>query len=355
MNQGLDIKINKLPSPTWNWLHMNETELKKIKLDKQGLMEEKVPVGIDKREERFSSFEDIKTGMGNGADILINSAGISPLSFSVKEGIKEAEPLKLDFSYEGGENAGNSIELYAGKDSEVTLIMDYKSSGEGLALVQTKIHAEENSLVRLIQVNRHSKDFICMNDIGVNLSDNAEIDIINLFLGGKETYAGCHTALNGQESRLNTDIGYMTYENQKLDMNYVASHKGKKTKSVINASGVLKDNAFKIFRGTIDFLNGSSGSEGDEKEDVLLLSEGVVNQTIPLILCAEEDVQGNHGATIGRLDEDLMFYMESRGMSHQEIYELMANARIDAICNMIPDEDEKKRIQEYLGRGMEDE
>ena len=49
-----------------------------------------------------------------------------------------------------------------------------------------------------------------------------------------------------------------------------------------------------VFRGTIDFKFGAAGAEGEEKEDVLLLGDDVINQTIPLILCAEEDVQGNH-------------------------------------------------------------
>ena len=43
---------------------------------------------------------------------------------------------------------------------------------------------------------------------------------------------------------------------------------------------------------------------------MLLLSNDVVNQTIPLILCAEEDVEGNHGATIGKLDDELLFYLD---------------------------------------------
>ena len=73
----------------------------------------------------------------------------------------------------------------------------------------------------------------------------------------------------------------------------------------MTADGVLQGGAKKIYRGTIDFKNGSAGAVGDEKETVLLLSDDVVNQTIPLILCSEEDVQGNHGASIGKLDDEL--------------------------------------------------
>ncbi len=136
-------------------------------------------------------------------------------------------------------------------------------------------------------------------------------------------------------------------------MNYNAYHTGKKTECEINASGVLRDEAFKIFRGTIDFQEGCSGSVGSEMEDVLMMDDGVSNQTIPLILCGEEDVSGNHGATIGRLDEKLMFYMQSRGMNTEEIYEMMARARIDAVIRKIPDEKTRLALTDGTGDGDE--
>ena len=68
----------------------------------------------------------------------------------------------------------------------------------------------------------------------------------------------------------------------------------------------------------------------------------------PLILCAEEDVEGNHGATIGKLDEDLVFYLESRGMALAEIYRMMAKARINAVLRFVPDEKTKADVASYL-------
>ncbi|HAJ74036.1 MAG TPA: Fe-S cluster assembly protein SufD, partial [Lachnospiraceae bacterium] len=86
---------------------------------------------------------------------------------------------------------------------------------------------------------------------------------------------------------------------------------------------------------------------------VLMMDDGVSNQTIPLILCGEEDVSGNHGATIGRLDEKLMFYMQSRGMNTEEIYEMMARARIDAVIRKIPDEKTRLALTDGTGDGDE--
>ncbi len=74
----------------------------------------------------------------------------------------------------------------------------------------------------------------------------------------------------------------------------------------------------------------------------------VVNQTIPLILCAEEDVEGNHGASIGQLDEEMLFYLSSRGMSAESASKMIARARMDAVCQKIGDEQLEKLVQDYL-------
>lgn len=108
-------------------------------------------------------------------------------------------------------------------------------------------------------------------------------------------------------------------------------------------------------RGTIDFVKGCAGSKGNEKEDVLLLDDDVKNQTIPVILCAEEDVEGNHGATIGQLDEELLFYLRSRELSEEYIYEMLAKAGIDAVCSKIPDMQIREAIAHYFEGGETDE
>ena len=116
----------------------------------------------------------------------------------------------------------------------------------------------------------------------------------------------------------------------------------------MDANGILKGNAKKLFRGTIDFITGCAGAKGAESEDVLLIDEGVENQTIPLILCGEEDVEGSHGATIGRLDEQMLFYLASRGFDSEEAKRLVARARVDALCAKIPSEEIQKEIQMML-------
>ena len=162
-------------------------------------------------------------------------------------------------------------------------------------------------------------------------------------------YAGSEVTLKGDGSSSQVFIGYQGAGKGKLDFNYNSVHIGKNTDSSMTVNGVLRDSAEKTFRGTIDFKTGSSGAVGAETEDVLLLGETVVNKTVPLILCAEEDVKGSHGASIGQLDEEMLFYLGSRGISEQKAVDLMAGARISRIVREIGDETAEKMTREFLG------
>ena len=91
-----------------------------------------------------------------------------------------------------------------------------------------------------------------------------------------------------------------------------------------------------LYRRQIENFENTTVTMERVKEDVLLIDEQVRNRTIPVILCSEEDVAGSHGATIGRLDEDVLFYLQSRGMDRESVYEMMAQARLNAVIERIP-------------------
>ena len=139
---------------------------------------------------------------------------------------------------------------------------------------------------------------------------------------------------------------------QKIDINLSVNHRGKKTESEIKANGALMDSAEKVFRGTIDFKNGSSDSVGAENETVLMLGDNVVNKTVPLILCAEENVEGTHGATIGELDDATLFYFESRGIDKEHASDIMARASVERIARLPGDGEFEKAVEEALVRQL---
>ena len=172
-------------------------------------------------------------------------------------------------------------------------------------------------------------------------------------IGKGNLYNGVRTELIGKRASTNMDIGYLGQKKQVIDINLVVNHIGKKTNCNIQVDGTLKDAAEKIFRGSIDFKTGSSDSKGAETENVLLLGDDVVNKTIPLILCAEENVEGSHGATIGELDEDTLFYFASRGIDMETAEDMMTKGKMEVLYRKIQDENTEKLVEKQLAEVME--
>ncbi len=347
-----NLKVNRLPVPTWNWLKMNGTQVSVLPPREEGECNFSIPDGFVEAPD--IQMAEIEGNAGPDMERLVKESGVGALNFFAQG---SAEPLRLDFSYKGSTSALNAVGLETSAGSEASLIMDFRSASDasGLVAVQTKIKVGDNSTLKIVQVQRLEGEMKFFNDLGIFCGENAKVSLIQLVLAGKETFTGCRCVLDGEGSIFNADVGYLLGDDQRLDMNYWAIHGGARSISDINASGVLRGNAYKLFRGTIDFRRGAAHSVGGEKEDVLLMSDDAVNGTIPLLLCGEEDVEGNHGATIGRLDDALVFYLESRGLNRESAYEMMAQARIDAVCQKITDENLRREIFSYMNGGKSDE
>lgn len=353
--QQFDMLVNRLPAPTWNRLKLNHKLIKNVAITGscQPLVALQGDICLKKTEACchgpestcavHGRVEQLATGMGPELDALpwaktrlVAGPGISKACVTLK--------------YLEGEQQANQIEILAKAGAEVTVIMTYiaTANAQGTAAVRTKVVAAAGAKVHLVQVQLLGKGFRHLNDLGAELEADASFDVLQLQLGGTEIYDGVRTELLGENSNFDAAVGYFGRRGQKIDINFVANHYGKQSTCTMIADGVLQERAEKIYRGTIDFKTGSAGAQGDEKETVLLLSDDVVNQTVPLILCAEEDVKGNHGANIGRLDEELLFYLCSRGFSEQEAVDMMAKAKIEALCRKITDEETVRLVEMYL-------
>lgn len=297
-----NIVVNRLPAKTWYWLNVNE-----------------------------AAFEWDKAASVELEKTLITS--------------KATEPVRIDVT---GDNdyTEKYIDITADDNEKVVVYINCKSDKH--MAVHTNISAGNNSNVKLVLLNYTGSDALLYNEVKGECKDSATIEAVEVFLGKGDVYSDFRVDLSGDKSALKMDIGYVGRDNQTIDINVFANHLGKKTESEINVNGALKDAAKKTFKGTIDFKRGAADSVGNEQENVLLLGDDIVNKTIPLILCAEENVVGNHGASIGELDEDTLFYFESRGIDKSVAENILARASIERLTRLIDDSSVVESIEKEL-------
>lgn len=285
----------------------------------------------------------------------IKAAGIPLKVITTKKGVKVDKPVKI--TYRAGEdNSLNSHIIYVSEGSELTLIEVFESENkENLLGLQTRVYVCENASIKLVRVNLLSESTDHFDDLGFHLENDAKAELVQLELGGKRSYVGVRTELVGRKSEYRSATGYLCKGDSLLDMNFVTNEWGKKVSSNMDASGVLLDNSTKVYRGTIDFKEGAKGASGFEKEDTLLFSPSIINKSVPLILCHEEDVEGDHGATIGRIDEKLLFYIKSRGIDEKAAKQLMTEAYINAVTEQIGDDETEGKVIKYVSEVFNDE
>ena len=285
----------------------------------------------------------------------IKNAGIPLKVITTQKGVKVDKPVKI--TYKAGEdNSLNSHIIYVSEGSELTLIEVFESENrENLLGLQTRVYVCENASIKLVRVNLLSDSTDHFDDLGFHLENDAKAELVQLELGGKRSYVGVRTELVGRKSEYRSATGYLCKGDSLLDMNFVTNEWGKKVSSNMDASGVLLDNSTKVYRGTIDFKEGAKGASGFEKEDTLLFSPSIINKSVPLILCHEEDVEGDHGATIGRIDEKLLFYIKSRGIDEKAAKQLMTEAYINAVTEQIGDDETEGKVIKYVSEVFNDE
>lgn len=285
----------------------------------------------------------------------IKKAGIPLKVITTKKGVKVEEPVKITYRA-GEENSLNSHIIYVSEGSELTLIEVFESDNkDNLLGLQTRVYVCENASIKLVRVNLLSDSTDHFDDLGFHLENDAKAELVQLELGGKRSYVGVRTELVGRKSEYRSATGYLCKGDSLLDMNFVTNEWGKKVSSKMDASGVLLDNSTKVYRGTIDFKEGAKGASGFEKEDTLLFSPNIINKSVPLILCHEEDVEGDHGATIGRIDEKLLFYIKSRGIDEKAAKQLMTEAYINAVTEQIGDDETEGKVIKYVSEVFNDE
>ena len=339
-----DIRINKLPVPTWNWLKVNEKTVAVpsnvvAAVAEVETLPEEVSVLAGVSDLAVYGLDSVELGAGEEYKEFVNGTGVGVAIYSVAGGVKASEPIRVTVNLSEQADAGeiNRMVFELGDDAELTAVVTFKGKSS-FAANDIRIKAGKNAVLNLVEIFQQDAETGFVDSIGGVYDETAGLNLIQLVTNDGDLSLGCTSELEGAKSYLNIETGYLVKNQDTLDINYVARHKGENTDSKINVSGVLRNDAKKIFRGTIDFINGCAGAKGDEREDVLLMDDGVSNSTVPLILCAEEDVEGTHGASIGKISEEVLLYFMSRGIKEADINELMAQSRIDAVAGRIPDE-----------------
>ena len=281
---------------------------------------------------------DFETGVGADMRAYLNFLAGGTAVLATEEG-EEAEATIRVTTHEG-EASGASIDIVAAPNSTFSITLSLDSAADAPAFMGStmRVFAGAGARVDITVYLTASDATTCVEDSGFVLDEGARVNVRHVVLGGAFTATGLAADLRGDRSRIDVDTSYLASGTQQRDFNYIIRHRGRKTVSNMDANGVLTGTSKKCLRGTIDLIHGAKGAEGNERETVLLASKGVDNKTVPNILCDEDDVAGNHGATIGHVRPEQLFYAACRGLSQEQTEALFLSAKLEDAALQAPND-----------------
>ena len=298
-------------------------------------------------------FERIECGMGQEVTDYVESQAFKSDFYNVPARTKREEPIVVAVSAaqnqcantgvivrEGAEAtvviaafAGNTDDSGAGSDANAS---DANASGDALptSAALTRIVVEAGAKLHLIEMLGVNEGQQHLESVGLEVHQDAAVDVKQYALGGSTIGLGLTANLVGARARLDLNNRYHATHEETLDINHLVRMRGTSTRAQLTESGVLNEAAKKTLRATIDLVRGAKDAQGNEIETVMILGDDVVNKTMPVILCDEDDVAGNHGATIGSVSPEQLDYLAARGLSRQAAEQLFIRALFeDAIIN----------------------
>ena len=295
---------------------------------------------------------DFEAGVGSDARAYLNMLAGGTAVLATEVGEHQAATVRV--AAKPGTASGASIDVVAAEDSVLDLAIsldaadaentEVKPATAGLLGSTLRVFAGARSRLNVTVYLTAGSGFTAIDDSGYVLDEGARVTVRHVVLGGGFTATGLAADLRGDSSRIDIDTSYLAAESDVRDFNYVVRHRGLKTECNIIANGVLTGSSKKTLRGTIDLVHGCKGSQGNERETVLLANEGVDSKTVPVILCDEDDVAGNHGATIGHVRPEQTFYAACRGLSQEATEALFLEAKLEDAALNAPDDSMRANV-----------
>ncbi|QAA31909.1 Fe-S cluster assembly protein SufD [Clostridium manihotivorum] len=362
-------ELNQIPVSTFRWLKINSVSLKEeIDIPEENYEREYCefketpeyslhPIAKAQTLEALFSDSDYEGVSKIQLEEIIESSNAGfALTVPANKTVDELIYVDYELNTKNPKLIDKSL-IFVGENSTVSILVKYTSKDEeayyhnGL----TKILAKKGATINLYVVQDLNYNTNHFNSLFSMVEEGAKVNLVPIELGAKKAITNYSSVLSGNNSESTIESIYYGDSDRLIDINYKMTHLGKKTTSNIDVKGVLADKAKKTFRGTLDFKTGASKSKGSEEEYVMLLSKNARNNSIPLLLCEEHDVEGQHAASAGKIDEDALFYLMSRGISEINAKKLMIEGYLTPIIDKIPVEDLRQQLMDSVKNRLQNE
>lgn len=308
------------------------------------------------RDERFG--ETVKTNLARGVDY--EASGFTALNTAlwqdgafvfIPKNARIETPIHLLFVSSGEQIAGFPRVLVALETgAEATLIESYVRADETEYLTDSivEIVLADNARLTHYRVQRESHRALHVGATSINLGRDSFYDSTNLNFGAALARHDVNLNFNQEGAEAFVDGLYMVGETQHTDTHSRIEHLVPRCTSHQTYKGVLNGKSRAVFNGKVFVHEGASGTDGYQSNKNLLLSNDARVDTKPQLEIFNDDVKCSHGATVGQLEDEELFYLLSRGLNETLARNLLTYGFAEEVINKIKIESIKRQLDEAV-------
>ncbi len=240
--------------------------------------------------------------------------------------------------------------------SSVTYVHEYASPTENEQTLHcglVEVYVGEGASLRFVELQSWGENVWNFTHERVRVARDGNVEWVFGAIGGQLTKNFADLDLVGQGSTGRMSGFYFTDGKQHLDYDSQQNHMAPNTTSDLLFKGALIDSSRVVWQGMIYVAPGSMKTDGYQANRNLVLSRNARADSIPGLEILADDVRCTHGATVGKIDQDEVFYLQSRGIPTQDAERLIVEGFFDPIMQRIPFEGVRVRFQEFIQRKME--
>jgi Fe-S cluster assembly protein SufD len=284
----------------------------------------------------------------------LNTAFIRDGAFVyIPDGMAFTEPIHLIFvSGVGEENVISQPRnlIVAGKNSRAAVIESYVSLGETSSLtnVVSEIVLEEGAELDYYKFLNESKNSFHMAATRVELGPKSSFSSASIGFGLRAGRNHLVAALGGAAGRCVLNGFYCVEEDRHLENSTVIDHAASHGTSRQLYKGILDGNGTAAFDGKVLVRQDSQKTDAEQTNKNLLLSDNATVYTKPQLEIYADDVKCTHGAAVGQLDEDQMFYLTSRGIGREHAAKILSYGFANEVIGQIKIEAVRREVEKLL-------
>lgn len=200
-----------------------------------------------------------------------------------------------------------------------------------------ELYVGKNAKLRYSTIENWSKNMYNLNTKRAIVEEGGTIEWVSGSFGSHVSYLYPMSILKGDDSRMEFTGITFAGEGQNLDTGAKVVHTGKRTSSYINTKSISKDGGVSTFRSSVQIGKQASGSKASVSCQSLMLDDISRSDTVPAMDIRTRDANVGHEAKIGRISDEAVFYLMSRGISEEDARAMIVSGFADDVSKELPD------------------